>query len=82
MCVLVGWSRRLWEAAPPLPWAPNVRAPAAGGGWRLVIATRKPCPALRSARAREHWPLSPQGGKGRIGVVIASYMHFTNVSAR
>lgn len=23
-----------------------------------------------------------QGGKGRIGVVISSYMHFTNVSAR
>lgn len=40
-------------------------------------------PSLRcESRETESLFCLLQGGKGRIGVVISSYMHFTNVSAR
>ena len=40
-------------------------------------------PSLRcESRETESLFCPLQGGKGRIGVVISSYMHFTNVSAR
>lgn len=38
-------------------------------------------PSLQSRETESLFCLL-QGGKGRIGVVISSYMHFTNVSAR
>lgn len=39
-------------------------------------------PLPRESRETESLFCLLQGGKGRIGVVISSYMHFTNVSAR
>lgn len=89
------FARASWAGRRPMgPLSPRGAAQAAVGGRhpvpRASPRSRWRChhrleAAPRPARGESAGTLtapSPQGGKGRIGVVIACYMHFTNVSAR